>query len=236
MTVAIGDPTLNVAPSYEALASTDGVALKAVPLSTGAKVALTVRIDGRNVAINHVPDVQIGSNSVERGTSAPDLLAAALLAANNWTSGGGPSVTGQRVALWGGVDPGGTDIIAVRIRTASVADGLLIDWSSPPELDGSSDPKIRHVEYFLLSPNVPDFPLAFRYGNGLVGLVVPIPTTFSRAALVIDGNEGPQVTVDGNGFASLSFANADVPADTSVQIDVFDFSGNFLRVSLPNRA
>jgi glyoxylase-like metal-dependent hydrolase (beta-lactamase superfamily II) len=50
--------------------------------------------------------------------------------------------------------------------TASVADGLLIDWSSPPELDGSADPKIRHVERFLLSPNVPDFPLAFRYGNG----------------------------------------------------------------------
>jgi len=118
----------------------------------------------------------------------------------------------------------------------SVADGLLIDWSSAPELDGSADPKIRHVEHFLLSPNVPDFPLGFRYGNGLVGVVVPIPTTFSRAALVINGNDGPQVTIDGNGFASLSMANADVAADTAVQVDVFDYHGNFLRISLPTRA
>ncbi len=236
MNLAIVDPTLNVEPAYRTLASTDGVAFKDVPLSTGAKFALTVRIDGRNVAIGHVPDVQIGSNSVERGTSAPDLLAAALLAANSWTSGGGPPVTGQRVALWGGVDPTGNDIIAVRIRTASVADGLLIDWSGAPELDGSADPKIRHVEYFLLSPSVPDFPLGFRYGDGLIGLVVPIPTTFARAALVIDGNEGPQVTIDGNGFASLSMAAAGAAADTPVQVDVFDPTGNFLRVSLPTRA
>lgn len=236
MTLAIGDPTLNVAPTYQPLASTDGVAFKAVPRATGATLGLTVRTDGRDVVVGHVPDVQVGSNSVERGTFAPDLLAAALLAANNWTSGGGPAVTGQRVALWGGVDPAGTDIIAVRIRTVSVADGLLIDWSSPPELDGSADPKIRHEERFLLSPNVPDFPLTFRYGNGLVGVVVPIPTTFSRAALVINGNEGPQVTIDGDGFASLSFADADVAADTPVQVDVFDYRGNFLRLSLPTRA
>ncbi len=235
MTLATVLPNQTAPRTYEPLTSADGVAFKEVPAATSATFALTVRIDGRDVAIDHVPDVQIGSNSVERGTSAPDLLADALQAANSWTSGGGPTVTGQRVALWGGVDATGNDIIAVRIRTASVADGLLIDWSGAPALDGSADPTIRHVEYFLLSPNAPDFPLAFRYGDGLVGVVVPIPTTFTRAALVINGNEGPQVTIDGDGFASMSLADAGAPADTPAQIDVFDYTGNFLRVSLPTQ-
>ena len=236
MAVAVIDPKRNAARTYEPLTSTDGVATKDVSATRSSQLALTMRLDNRNVAIEHVPDVQLGSNSVERGTAAPDLLATALLAANSWTSGGGPPVTGQRVAIWGGADQTGVDIIAVRIKTGSVADGLLIDWWSAPKPGESASSRIPHEEHFLMSPDAPDAPLAFRYGDGRVGVVVPIPTTFSRAALVVNGNEGPQVTIDGDGFASLRFADADAAVDTPVQVDIFDYTGNFLRISLPTSA
>ena len=236
MAVAVVDPKRNAARTYEPLTSTDGVATKDVSATRSAGFALTMRLDDRPVAIDHVPDVQLGSNSVERGTVAPDLLATAMLAANSWTSGGGPPVTGQRVAIWGGADQTGVDIIAVRIKTGSVADGLLIDWWSPPTPGASASSRIPHEEHFWMSPSAPDSPLAFQYGDGRVGVVVPIPTTFSGAALVVNGNEGPQVTIDGDGFASLRFADADTPADTPVQVDVFAYSGDFLRISLPAAA
>ena len=214
------------------LASADGIAVKDVsPAIESSQLTLRVRLEGSKVVLYNVQRAELGTNSVERGTSDPGLLAAAMVAADNWWRSGTISASSTPIALWGGTDALGTNLIVVRLKTDDATDGLVVEWStatatrsiSPaPPLDR---PLNRH---YKIGQGQPDFPLAFRYGSAQVGVVVP--AGIATAVLVVNGDDTPHVSVDADGFASMSLPRAAAAAsDPTLQVDLYDASGGIVR-------
>jgi hypothetical protein len=213
------------------LASANGIAVKDVTTVETSKLTLSVQLpDGKQV-VHQVPRAQLGSNSVERGTSDPGLLAAALVASDNWRRTGTLSPAAVPVALWGGADALGTDLIVVRLRTGDAIDGLLVEWSDATA-SGSARPALplnrpanRH---YGVGADQPDFPLAFRYGSVQVGVVVP--AGIATAVLVVNGNEATPVHVDAGGFASMIMPGIAEPAsDLTLQVNLYNATGGIVR-------
>lgn len=216
---------------FKPLASTDGIAVKDVSAMDTAQLILRVRLDEGNGAVYRVPRAQLGSNSVARGTSDPGLLAAALVAADNWRRAGTIAPSSVPVALWGGTDALGTGLIVVRLKTGTSIDGLLVEWSDA-SATGSARPALplnRPANgHYDVGAGQPDFPLAFRYGSVQVGVVVPAGIT--SAVLVVNGDEAPPVRVDANGFASMMMPGIAEPAsDLALQVDLYDATGGIIR-------
>jgi hypothetical protein len=216
---------------FAPLASADGIAVKDVSTIETSKLTLSVQLGAANQFVRQVPRAQLGSNAVERGTADPGLLAAALVAADTWRRAGTIAPSSVPVALWGGTDALGTDLIVVRLKTGDSIDGLLVEWSDATAI-GSARPALplnrpanRH---YGVGKGQPDFPLAFRYGSVQVGVVVP--AGIATAVLVVNGDEAPPVRVDAEGFASMIMPGIAEPAsDLTLQVDLYDTTGGIVR-------
>jgi hypothetical protein len=215
----------------EPLPNADGIAVKDVSTIDTTQLTLSVQLDDGNRVVSRVPRAQLGSTSVERGTSDPGLLAAALVAADNWRRTGTIAPSAVLAALWGGTDALGTSLIVLRLRTGDPIDGLLVEWSDATA-SGSARPALplnrpanRHYE---VGAGQPDFPLAFRYGSVQVGVVVP--AGIASAVLVVNGSEGTPVHADADGFATMIVPGFATPAsDLTLQVNLYNATGGIVR-------
>jgi hypothetical protein len=223
-------------PGFQSLPSTNGVAIKDVSGSYVPSLILRLRAGTLAVLIDHIDTQQlVGSSPTtpQRGKANPDLLVAALANADDWRRTGALAAPSGTVVLWGGTDARGTDVVVLRLKTLHLSDLLVVVWSGPPLNEGKRSsqgdgvPPHQGVAY-RLPPDVADFPLVFGYGNGQVGVVVP--SGVAKTSLVVDGEEGPQVPVDANGFASMTVTGqTGLLSEQTLQIDLYDASGHVVR-------
>jgi hypothetical protein len=104
------------------------------------------------------------------------------------------------------------------LKTLHLSDVLVVEWSGAPDQDGE----------YRLRPDVPDFPVAFGYGGARIGVLVP--HGIARTVLEVDGVEGPAVTVDANGFASMRVTGqTGLLAEQSLQVNLYDSGGHIVR-------
>lgn len=224
-------------PGFQPLPSTNGVAIKDVSGSYVPSLILQVHAGTLAVLVDHIDTQQlVGSSPTapQRGTTNPDLLAAALADADNWRRTGAFAAPSGTVVLWGGTDARGTDVVVLRLKTLHLSDLLVVAWSGPPQQQfadhlrqGDGVPPHQGAA-FRLPPDVTDFPLVFGYGDALVGVVVP--SGVAKTSLVVDGVEGPQVAVDANGFASMTVSGqTGLLGEQTLQVDLYDASGHVVR-------
>jgi hypothetical protein len=165
------------------------------------------------------------ATTVENGSATADLVSAAMTAADTWRRTGALGGPATRVALWGGADGSGTQLVLVRLETETLVDGLVVEETGDPDLPSParrSVPTARHEE---VSPNAPNIPLAFTYDAFRVGILVP--PNIATTVLVIDGQDEPPATVDTHGFASMQLpGQRPLLTGQSLAVDLYDQAGH----------
>lgn len=185
--------------SFDAVSQNGGIAVRDV--SRNYLPFLFMRVfEGADLAWNRgVPVIQLGKRepdlppvTVERGAPDPAVLARAMRIEADWARTGELSAGGQAVALWGGVDDTGQQLVVLRVKTLHLADLLIVAW---PDGDGE----------YLLAPDLPDYPLGFAYSTPSgprVGVLAAPGVASARFAE--DGVTLGSRPVDATGFTSIA--------------------------------
>ena len=204
-------------PAAESIALDDGIAVRAIGLSTAVVSPTQINLSTETYAVAGISDIELDASksyatgdaatqhlvavpavTLERGRPDPALLADALLVAQAWAPPDGAAASAP-VVLWGGTDTVGTKLVVARVRGLPY-DLLILEWSGDaPRLHGE----------VLVRSTSPEVPVAFAYRSSQGTRIGIISEEADKAAaLEFGGRQSPTVMFDGDGFASMPLSGA----------------------------
>jgi hypothetical protein len=158
----------------------------------------------------------------ERGHPDPQVLAQAAYDAGVWAVQDGTANRVQMKVLWGGTDPAGNRIVAVRMKM-ELSDMLLVAWNDPTNVP-------RQETADIADPSTPDAPLAFSYGGFDGPRVAVLGAAGDHSAeLTFRGRTLPAVSLDGSGFASVRVPEVSWMTSPGLAVNLLGPAGNVLK-------
>ena len=213
VTFDIGVATVWQASGRVARFSLAGMPADQSPDAGSAMQVIVPAVDNRSPA----------ATIVQRGSPPARLLSAALGDVHAWEQSGQLGSAVLPAVLWAGPDGDGDTVLALRAKTLTREDLVVIAWS------GASS----GINEYVMASNAPDYPFAFLYDSRGPRIGALGTTGMTSASLLVDDEPLAGTDLDVDGFGTVPVPGTFAAAGQRDFVIAFGDSGGLIVGSVP---